>query len=192
MSYDIWLKDPVTGERLEAEEKHGMTGGTYVIGGTRELWLNITYNYSPYYYEAAEGDPRFLYEDRDDPECCPGGCNGGIRGIYGKTGAESIPMLRDMIERIERANKTDGMWNVTKRERPVYYDDNDEVIPEHLTFDAILRGAPHIKRKETLEYDVSEGDTGDYWADTAANAIRPLYKLIAMAQMRPDGVWDGD
>ena len=27
---------------------------------------------------------------------------------------------------------------------------------------------------------------------TAANAIRPLYQLMAMAQLRPDGVWDGD
>ena len=36
---------------------------------------------------------------------------------------------------------------------------------------------------------VSEGDTGDYWKDTAANAIRPLYQLIALSQMRPDGVW---
>ena len=192
MSYDIWLKDPVTGKRLEVNEPHHMTGGTYAVGGTKELWLNITYNYSHYYYEATEGDQRFLYTDPDDVALSSDAHNGGIRGIYGKTGAESIPMLRDMIERIERANKTDGMWNVTKRERPVYYDDNDEVIPEHLTFDAILRGTPHIKRKETLEYDVSEGDTGDYWADTAANAIRPLYKLIAMAQMRPDGVWDGD
>lgn len=189
MSYDIWLKDPVTGERLEAEEKHDMTGGTYAIGGTKELWLNVTYNYARYYYEATKGDDRFLYADPYDLHVPQ---NGGIRGIYGKTGAESIPMLRDMIERIERANKTDGIWNVTKRERPVYYDDNDKVIPDHLAIDAIFKGTPHIKRKETFEYDVSEGDTGDYWADTAANAISPLYKLIAMAQMRPDGVWDGD
>ena len=27
---------------------------------------------------------------------------------------------------------------------------------------------------------------------SAANAIKPLYQLIAMAQLRPDGVWDGD
>ena len=36
---------------------------------------------------------------------------------------------------------------------------------------------------------VNEGETGDYWCPTAANALRPLYQLIALSQMRPDGVW---
>ena len=26
----------------------------------------------------------------------------------------------------------------------------------------------------------------------AANAIKPLYQLIALAKMRPDCIWDGD
>ena len=29
MSYDIWLKDRVTGERIQLPVKHLMTGGTY-------------------------------------------------------------------------------------------------------------------------------------------------------------------
>ena len=45
---------------------------------------------------------------------------------------------------------------------------------------------------ETEEYEISEGDTTNYWEDTAANALRPLYQLIAMARIRPDGVWEGD
>lgn len=43
-----------------------------------------------------------------------------------------------------------------------------------------------------MSYDISEGDTSDYWMDTAANAIRPLHQLIALAKMRPDCIWDGD
>lgn len=31
-----------------------------------------------------------------------------------------------------------------------------------------------------------------YWTPTRENAIHPLYQLLAMARMRPDGVWDGD
>lgn len=46
-------------------------------------------------------------------------------------------------------------------------------------------------RKENIEYEVDEGDTENYWTPTAANAIRPLYKLIALARMRPDCIWDG-
>ena len=32
----------------------------------------------------------------------------------------------------------------------------------------------------------------DYWKPTEGNAKRALYGLLAMAQMRPDGVWGGD
>lgn len=32
----------------------------------------------------------------------------------------------------------------------------------------------------------------DYWAATEGNAKRPLLQLLTMAQMRPDGIWDGD
>ena len=47
-------------------------------------------------------------------------------------------------------------------------------------------------REEEVEFEVSEGDTSDYWLDTAANAIKPLYQLIALAKMSPDCIWDGD
>lgn len=45
MSYDISLCDPVTHETLEVDDTHFVAGGTRTIGGTKELWLNITYNY---------------------------------------------------------------------------------------------------------------------------------------------------
>ena len=47
-----------------------------------------------------------------------------------------------------------------------------------------------ISEKERREYE-EKGATG-YWMPTRANAIRPLYQLLALAQMRPDGVWRGD
>lgn len=57
-----------------------------------------------------------------------------------------------------------------------------------------------IKTLESLTEDISDekrqqceaqGATG-YWMPTRQNAIKPLYQLLALAQMRPDGVWDGD
>lgn len=117
MSYDIRLCDPVTHETLEVDSPHLMAGGTYALGGTTELWLNVTYNYARHYHCLGER---------------------GIREIYGKTGAESIPMLKA----------------------------------------AALR----------LGDDVSD----DYWEATEGNAKRALLQLLAMARMRPDGVWDGD
>ena len=75
MSYDVTLNDPVTRSTIELDEPHFMQGGTYEVGGTRELWLNITSNYGALYrQENVFG-------------------RGGIRTIYGMSGAESIPEI---------------------------------------------------------------------------------------------------
>lgn len=118
MSYDIDLCDPVSGEVLHLDHVHHMTGGTYAIGGTTELSLNVTYNYAKHFI-------RVLGQK-------------GIREIYGRTGAESIPVLKDAIS--------------------------------------------------SLADDVDD----DYWEPTEGNAKASLLKLLAMAQLRPDGVWKGD
>jgi len=78
MSYDLELVSPNTGEILQVDEKHHIRGGTFVVGGTTRLELNVTYNYAPYFY-------RVLGES-------------GIREIYGRTGEESIPILEKAIE----------------------------------------------------------------------------------------------
>lgn len=57
-----------------------------------------------------------------------------------------------------------------------------------------------ISKLESMDEDISDdkrqkceahGATG-YWMPTRENAIKPLYQLLAIAQMRPDGVWRGD
>lgn len=77
MSYDIRLKNATSAETLHAESIHGINGGTQVLGGTAELWLNVTYNYAPIFY-LVMGDK-------------------GIRTIYGMTGAASLPVLAHAI-----------------------------------------------------------------------------------------------
>ena len=192
MSYDISLKDPVTKKTIELNEPHFMQGGTYAMGGTKELWLNITYNYSYYYYEATDKDPRFAHDEvscyYSDGTKGPIETEYGIRGIYGKTGAESIPMLEDMIRRITEKYQKDGEWIETERTKARWYDENGNEVED--PFHMILNGKNVTKEEYTVM--VSEGDTDDYWEATAVNAIKPLHQLIAMAKMRPDGVWDGD
>ena len=117
MSYDVKLKDPVSKKTLVLDFPHHMHGGTYAYGGAREASLNITYNYASHYKVLGEK---------------------GIREIYGKTGLESIPMLKNAIA--------------------------------------------------TLGNDVDP----DYWNPTEGNAKQALIQLLTLAQMRPDGVWDGD
>lgn len=118
MSYDIELLDPVTKKVIELNTPHLMRGGTFAIGGTTDAKLNITYNYGKYYYNT--------FGEK------------GIREIYGKTGAESIPIIEKAIS--------------------------------------------------MLGNDVSD----DYWEATEGNAKLPLFQLLALAKMRPDGIWDGD
>lgn len=112
MSYDIYLKDPVTRDVIEVDIPHQMAGGT------KELWLNVTWNYD-----------RFFCNTIGEK---------GIRTIYGMSGAESIPILENAINQL------------------------------------------------------GDDATLDYWKPTEGNAKRALLKLLAMAKMTPDGIWDGN
>ena len=47
-----------------------------------------------------------------------------------------------------------------------------------------------LPEKEKREYR-RDGATG-YWMPTRTNAIKPLYQLLALAKLRPDGIWQGD
>lgn len=100
MSYDIRLLDPVTRETVEVEAPHLMQGGTYALGGTTELWLNVTYNYGKYYR-------RVMGEE-------------GIRAIYGMTGAESIPILEAAAARLGD-DVSDDYWEATEGFEPYAY-----------------------------------------------------------------------
>ena len=201
MSYDIYLKDPISKETLELPTAHMMGGGTVhaeMVNGrlvqapTTEAWLNITYNYAPYYYEVTDGDSRFAHDEVSayyaDGTQGPVETQYGIRGIYGKTGAESIPMLQDMISRITAAYQKDGEWITTTRTKYRMLDKRGVEIHDPIW--AILHNVPHTE--EEYQIDVNEGPDTDYWEPTAGNAIRPLRQLMAMAQLRPDGIWDGD
>ena len=199
MGYDISLLDPVSKDEIELPVKHLMLGNNYIADydsktgqftpkPTSNASLGITYNYSRYYYEATENDKRFYgkdeYDDKNDEPT-----NRGIRGIYGKTGAESIPMLKDMIQRITDKYQKDGKWIITTRIRVAYYKTfTNEEIHVIETFNM----KPNEWYRKEITEDIYEGVNEDYWESTAGNAIRPLYKLIAMAELRPDGIWDGD
>lgn len=112
----------------------------------------------------------------------------GIRIIYGMSGVDSISVLEKMISFLEKKYRKKGKWITTKRCKTIYYDESGKEID---VIDAIMNKVI-AERKEEIEFEVSEGDTSDYWLDTAANAMRPLHQLIALAKMCPDCIWDGD
>lgn len=93
MSYDIELKDPVTGNTCVLEEPHQMKGGTYQVGGTFKAELNVTWNYAPHF--------RKVFGDN------------GIRAIYGKTGADSLFLLDQAIAQLKN-DRSDDYWESTE------------------------------------------------------------------------------
>ncbi len=66
MSWDVCL-----GKKKPVEVDCHTDGGTYAIGGTDEAELNITYNYSQFYYDALDKKEGLRWlNDRTAYECC--------------------------------------------------------------------------------------------------------------------------
>ena len=68
-------------------------GGTHVIGGTTTAWLNVTYNYSEFYYDALDKKK-------------------GIRWLYGKTGKECVARLHSAVRALGTVQDED-YWEPT-------------------------------------------------------------------------------
>lgn len=80
MSYDIYLTDPATSDTIKFAEPRLMVGAIHELGGTTQAWVNVTWNYRPHFLRVL-------------------GPN-GIREIYGKSGAETLPLLQAAIEQL--------------------------------------------------------------------------------------------
>lgn len=213
MSYDLHLRDQVTKEELKVPP-HMMHGGNIpcdVINGqlvptsTTEAYLNITYNYSGYYYDAfpsLEKDPEQYNKDRENYHIKE--TRGGIRTLNGMTGFDAIPILEEMIHRIECKYKTPDGWIDTERNETWYENRNDNSLRKdssdmfHEFHKLLMQGMSDKEARKYLDNRwekregtilMNEGDTHNYWCPTAANAIRPLYQLITLSKMRPDGIW---
>jgi len=89
LSYDIDLEYPGGIAQVENHED----GGTYVLGGTTEASLNITYNYG-----------RFFYMHLDEEK--------GLRWLYGKKASETIDRLQKAVEDLGTTRDSD-YWKAT-------------------------------------------------------------------------------
>ena len=101
MSYDINLLDPITKEVVEINDAHFLRGGTYKMGGSKELTLNITYNYSEILRQVIQ------------PEDTPSEYKTGIRSLYGMTALETIPILEVAISNL-KDNVVNNYWQPTE------------------------------------------------------------------------------
>ena len=181
--------------------------GHFIPIPSTNAYLNITYNYARYYYEAfpsadENGNPEQNKADKEQFGIISD--EGGIRSLNGVTGLAAVPILQEMINRISKKYKNqDGTWIVTRREEPIYIDSSTgkevefyDVLSQYLQLkknsastEEVESAAKRYEEKKKILH-VDEGSNGDdYWTPTAANAIRPLYQLITLSRMRPDGVW---
>lgn len=95
MSYDIRLTDPNSGATLHLDAPHELRGGTFAVGGTTELWLNVTYNYAKHFYRVL------------DPEK-------GIRSLYGRRAGDTIEQLTAAAAQLGDDVDPDDYWNPTE------------------------------------------------------------------------------
>lgn len=101
MSYDINLIDPITKEVIEINDAHFLRGGTYQMGGSKELTLNITYNYSKIFHRVIQ------------PKNTPSEYKTGIRSLYGITALEAIPILEVAISNL-KDDVDEDYWKATE------------------------------------------------------------------------------
>lgn len=102
MSWNFDLCDPVTKKVLETEEKHEIKGGTYCVGGTTEMTLNITYNYSD-----------IINRKMDELGIGEEDSSSYAYYLSGKTGAETIEPLKKIIASL-KDDPDDDYWKATE------------------------------------------------------------------------------
>ena len=101
MSYDIDLLDPITKKVIEIKDAHFLRGGTYKMGGSTELSLNMTYNYSEILHKVIQ------------PKSTPSEYKAGIRSLYGMTALEATPILEAAISNL-KDDVVDDYWQPTE------------------------------------------------------------------------------
>lgn len=75
--------------------------------------------------------------------------------------------------------------------RSIYHMTGAESIPVLKHAIAELEAMTEDLTDEEIREHEAQGTSG-YWLPTRENAIKPLYQLLAFAEVRPDGVWEGD
>lgn len=177
MSFDIDLVDQINGAPLFLPYSHS-EGGTYVMGGTNEASLNITYNYSKFYYETL---------DNED----------GLRWLHGKLAGETVDKLFHAVKVLSVDRFTgehlvinaDLTWGQLSGNKPS--------IQQQEFINRYLPNFPDQDDVELLSKSVKElgkslkvlYNTGGYWKATPGNAGHALNILLNWAIQCPNGKW---
>jgi len=92
MGYSVRIKRADGGDAV-LPEKHDIAGGTYAVGGTRDAWLYVTYNYAGTFHRVIGGE--------------------GLRSLDGGCVRDSLPVLDKAISALGDAQPDDDYWKAT-------------------------------------------------------------------------------
>ena len=92
MGYSIRIKRADGGDAV-LPEKHDIAGGTYAVGGTRDAWLYVTYNYAGTFHRVIGGE--------------------GLRSLDGGCVMDSLPVLDKAIAALGEAQPDADYWKAT-------------------------------------------------------------------------------
>ena len=187
MSYDIDYVDPTTEVAFECDPFWG--GGTHLVEGNTCTSLNITYNYSKFYYD--------LIDKKE-----------GIRCLYGKSGKDTSDKLYSAIRTLG-TERYKGPWYIldvpllfitqSKNSLPknqidwiekygdIFKNRKEEILDPQKVKDPIL--------KEAALSGIMRGllrDGGGYWCPLPGNAGNALNTLLQWTLRYPEGIFRGD
>jgi hypothetical protein len=94
MSYYVKMYDPETKKTVNFKYKHGYQGSNFILGGTTEAFVNITYNYAKYYKETIDKDT-------------------GLYSLHNKTGKEALPIIQKAINELG-IDYNENYWAATR------------------------------------------------------------------------------
>jgi hypothetical protein len=187
MSYSVEIQDPETGEALETQQPHTIKGGTYCLGGTTRLELNITYNYSAFFQRpdvlGATDEEKQLH-DKDWISD-----HTGLNRLVDLTVVEAIPLVSSAIrvlknEHLDKDGKPYDM--VTKYSEETQAD----IDFLRLKYARAIKADKHEEADQILEkLDFLEKYCTraiGYWAPTEANTKAALMNLLNLLMLAPD------
>jgi len=162
MSWWVYLKKG-DGEVCEVE-KHS-EGGTCVLGGTSDAEINITYNYSPFYYK---------YLDKKE----------GLRWLNGRKAKDCIKKLENAVAKLGTKRNTKPFWTIS----PFYIIRGGRVKKSwlHKNWD----NPKNEKLRNRLRKEGVLEDGGAYWKPTPGNAGYDLNILLQWARQHPEGIFE--
>ena len=187
MSYSVEIQDPETGEVLETQQPHTIKGGTYCLGGTTYLELNITYNYSAFFQRpdvlGATDEEKQLH-DKDWISD-----HTGLNRLVGLTVAEAIPLVSSAIRVLknEHLDKDGNPYDMVTKYSEETQADIDSL---RLKYARAIKADKHEEADQILEkLDFLEKYCTraiGYWAPTEANTKAALMNLLNLLMLAPD------